>query len=377
MKTNGGRQATPQDDSAPRRTAGRSAPRNRARIIALMFLGWTVLAGIPATSAYISAGGDSIGLWLRFFLPIAAYYYLWGLATPLIYRLVDRQVPWSLQRQVFTHVAVFLVATTLAPFIVHANDWRTWLYGPRAVGFHTMGAFSYTLILLGCLALKYYRLSIANERAASHSQLRAAVLQGQLSQAQVDALRMQINPHFLFNALNSISALIETRRNDEAYRTTEMLGELLRTALDRSTQQEVTLDDELGFVDQYLAIEQIRFGSRLCYQTDVPESLRDASVPALVLQPLVENAIKHGVAPLDRKVTIHVHATARDNTLTLRITDSGPGLGPGARDGLGLRNVRDRLTLRYDNEAQLEMESLETGGTRVTLTLPLTQKTRG
>lgn len=179
-------------------------------------------------------------------------------------------------------------------------------------------------------------------------------------QAELKALRAQINPHFLFNALNSIAALIRARP-DEAEAVTESLADLFRYSLRASKQPLVTLEDELESVKLYLSIEKARFRERLHVAIDAPEKLLNASVPSLSLQPLVENAIKHGASKVEGDFFIHLSATETDNQIELVVYDSGNGfdlsLGEAMfKKGTGLQNVRERLWLLFPNRAELTIE---------------------
>ncbi len=179
-------------------------------------------------------------------------------------------------------------------------------------------------------------------------------------QAELKALRAQINPHFLFNALNSIAALIRARP-DEAEAVTESLADLFRYSLRASKQPLVTLEDELESVKLYLAIEKVRFRERLRVAIDVPEKLLKASVPSLLLQPLVENAIKHGASKVEGNFFIHLSATETEKQIELIVHDSGNGfdlsLGEAMfKKGTGLQNVRERLSLLFPNRSKLVIE---------------------
>jgi LytS/YehU family sensor histidine kinase len=180
---------------------------------------------------------------------------------------------------------------------------------------------------------------------------------------------MQLNPHFLFNALNSIAMLVRGGRNDEAVRMLAGLGDLLRAVLDDQRPHEVPLRDELDFLRRYLDIEQIRAG-RLRVSVDVAPDAMEARVPNLILQPIVENAIRHGIARSSAAGLVEIGAWRENGSLLLSVRDDGPGVGEGATDGVGLRNTRARLARMYGDAQTLEMGDAEGGGTRVTLRIP-------
>nr|WP_243852913.1 histidine kinase [Sphingomonas naasensis] len=192
-------------------------------------------------------------------------------------------------------------------------------------------------------------------------------------QAQLAALRFQLNPHFLFNTLNAISSLIVTRRNEEAERMTMKLSEFLRLSLEADPDAEVMLDEELGNTQSYLEIEAVRFGDRLKTEFECPAELLGAWVPSFLLQPLVENSVKYAVAPSRKPVLLSVRASAAQGTLRLVVEDSGRqgvGLAPATGTGLGLDNVRKRLAAFYGAQASVEAQA-KGRGFAVQLALPL------
>jgi sensor histidine kinase YesM len=238
----------------------------------------------------------------------------------------------------------------------------------------------YTAVAAVLHALDYRRQYLDRE-------LRAAQLEGQLATAQVAALRMQLNPHFLFNTLHAISSLMD----DDVRRARRMLvdlSDLLRLSLDSVGQHEVPLEQELTFLDRYLQIERVRFGDRLTVEIDVDENALDAFVPNLILQPLVENALKHAVAPFAGPGHIAIRARRDGATVRLSVEDDGPGLptpfasGDGAppgspagsptktRGGLGLRNTRERLERLYGDNHHLTLRSRAGQGLTILLILP-------
>ena len=283
----------PHSSSAFLRGLVASNPKTLAAVVSA----WAIVAVIATTTAFIAVRGDNVSTWLQIFRPMVLYYTVWVVVSLLIYRIVEtlNGTPARRTLAVAAHVALFVTVALSLPFIVHFESWRTWLYGARAPGFHTLAAVIYSLNLGGSLLIRFYRLSVARDREARDARLRSSLLENQLNLARMDALKMQINPHFLFNALNSIAALIETDRNVEAYHATELLGNLLRSALDQSRRRFLDLDSELEFVRRYIDVEKVRFGSRISFEVEVDEGCGACKVPALILQPLIENSIKHAV----------------------------------------------------------------------------------
>lgn len=202
-------------------------------------------------------------------------------------------------------------------------------------------------------------------------ELRASELEKRLAQAKLQALQMQLNPHFLFNTLHSISSLMH-KDVEAADRMITRLGDLLRAALAGSGTQEVTLRQELEFLQRYLEIEQTRFGDRLSVKLDVAPDTLDARVPNLILQPLVENAIRHGIEPHARPGRIELRARREAGELALNVCDNGGGLRNGGqtKEGVGLSNTRARLRGLYGDAHHFELCDGADGGLRVQVTIP-------
>jgi signal transduction histidine kinase len=219
--------------------------------------------------------------------------------------------------------------------------------------------------VLGCVyAFTYHR--EARERESQQVRLAA-----QLADAKLRALRMQLHPHFLFNSLNAITVLVRDQKTRDASRMLELLSGLLRQVLQTEKRNEVSLDDELRFVEQYLAIEQVRFSDRLEVRRFIDPAVRDALVPAFILQPLVENAVRHGVAKRSEPGFIEITARESDGQLVVTVRDNGPGYSPESTAGVGLANTRARLETLFADASQLQVRDAPDGGTIATLTLPL------
>jgi two-component sensor histidine kinase len=241
---------------------------------------------------------------------------------------------------------------------------------PREMAFVVLRRITYQLPVFWGLvgvahALRFYESSKMRER-------REAELEARLAQARLQALRMQLNPHFLFNTLNSIASLVHEQ--PQAEEMIEALSDLLRLTLNASDRQEVTLREELYFLDRYLFIERTRFGNRLQVEKRIDAGALDASVPILVLQPLAENAVKHGIEAQIAPGTIRVEVEREGNELRLAISDNGRGL-PGNDDGkfkegVGLSNTRSRLQELYGGRASLKLHPVETGGLSVEVRIP-------
>ena len=222
-----------------------------------------------------------------------------------------------------------------------------------------------------------FYIAILSQRQALDAQRRAAMAESAAQSAQVRALRYQINPHFLFNTLNSLSSLVMSNRPTEAESMILKLSTFFRTSLSLDPTEDVSLAEEIALQRLYLDIEMVRFPKRLKVEFDVPKDLETARLPALVLQPVIENAIKHAVSPTREKVILRVTAReAGPGRFTIAVTNTGkpsPKLrgGPPEGTGVGMTNVCQRLTARFGRAAQCEFGPMAEGGYRVVMTLPL------
>jgi two-component system LytT family sensor kinase len=217
--------------------------------------------------------------------------------------------------------------------------------------------------VLGCVYAFSYFLE-AREREAHASRLAA-----QLAEARLGALRMQLNPHFLFNSLNALAVLVREPNTAAASRMLELIGDVLRQVLRTDQPHEVPLAGELRFLEQYLAIEQVRFSDRLRVQWTIDDGARAALVPGFILQPIVENAIKHGVARRADAGRIEIAARVAGD-LEIAVRDDGVGMSASQPEGVGLSNTRERLRTLYGEQATVTITAPAGGGTEVVLRLP-------
>ncbi len=301
------------------------------------------------------------------------YYYLWGLLVPVVV-FVARRFRFEkglLGTSIVVH-AVCSVVLTLAE-IAAAETILTALHarhpGPKGFvaaitnNFHS-SLPTYWLILFGYYAFDYYVKYRDRE-------LRAWQLETRLSQAQLQALKMQLNPHFLFNTLHTISSLMYTDI-EAADRMMTRLSELLRLALEKDASPEVTLKEEIDLLERYLEIERVRFDDRLRVLVDIDPAALEARVPNFSLQPLVENAILHGIALRPEGGRLEITAGRKNGMLEIRLRDDGPGLSAEAprREGIGVANTRARLAQLYGDSHRFEMSNVPEGGLLVTIALP-------
>jgi two-component system LytT family sensor kinase len=316
--------------------------------------------------------------WAALFLTVLLSWVPWAVAAPLVLRLGCAYPLFQ-----GSSVGGWLRHTGLwAAIWISASAWNAgievllnpWTPGSPPAAFFRLWETKFDNQLLGSLFLYFAILLLgwmldSRERLA-RQQMETARLNEQLAKAQLSALRQQIEPHFLFNTLNTIAALVREGRNDGAVDMIAGLSDLLRRTLQNSGRQQMLLGEELEVVEKYLEIEKARFADRLQVQVDVPEELLRARVPSLILQPIVENAVKHGIAKRVQGGAIGIRAGRVNGTLTLSVFNEGPGFPLNwQRTGIGLQNVQERLASLYGREAELRVVS-EPRGPCVEILLP-------
>jgi sensor histidine kinase YesM len=207
---------------------------------------------------------------------------------------------------------------------------------------------------------------------AQQDALKSMELEKQLSASHLQALQMQLEPHFLFNTLNAITTLVEFGRQKEAVSMLSHLNAILRSTLQRTTPEKVPLSQELEMMENYLAIEQVRFADRLCIEIKVDPSALNGLVPCFLLQPIVENAIRHGIANCESEGLVEASAKREGSTLHLRVRDSGSGLSAAPQNGhgIGLKNTRERLAHFYRDGYSMKAQPMESGGFEVAIAIP-------
>ena len=241
----------------------------------------------------------------------------------------------------------------------------SYLFTKFAIGDSVWFMMMYWMVVLGHFGWSTYQHYREHELAE-------AELHRQLVEARLDALRMQLNPHFLFNTLHTISALIH-ENPEAADRVVARLSELLRQSLDQSKTQEVPLYQELAFLDRYLEIEKTRFAERLDVQRNIEPNVQEALVPFLILQPLVENAIRHGIEQREERGKLIIGARRDNGVLELSVSDNGSGLpedDDAPRERIGLSNTRSRLHHLYGDNQKLELKGVPGGGLEARITIP-------
>lgn len=343
--------------------------RQNLQIIVLLALCWTLLAlSFGAISYSVASDKDYSVAALPIFVNNLVKFYLWAILAPIIF-VITKKFPFDGSKPFHVSIAVHLVACILIAgihsnffqLIMWASDMSFWMRDPSPAdlfqdslffGNFYLGILLYALIVL---VIQAYLLISKNQLEAT----RNAEMKTELANAHLQALKMQLQPHFLFNALHSI-AYLNAVDPQQAGKMIARLGEFLRLTLERSNEQIVTLREETEFLRHYLEIEQIRFSDRLTVEFDIDEETARAEVPHLILQPLVENAVKHGIAPFDGKGKIEIVSRKNQDRLILQIKNNAEQtteqIQPKTHSsGTGLQNIRSRLARIYAENFRFEL----------------------
>lgn len=351
-------------------------------LVGLIFALYGLLGLLSAVGSYVAQMGlDQPVLWG----PLVRQEFKDWLACALVSLGVvwfcgrNRLEPGRAGRWVFIHFVAALVFSAVYSLltswlvagersVMHPEKTLTFSYLIKTMGLHycVLNMIMYWLVVLAHFGWHFYQRY--REREIS-----AAQLERELTEARLEALRMQLNPHFLFNTLHAVSALIHDNP-EAADRVVARLSELLRLSLDHSKPQEVPLTDEMDFLSRYLEIEQTRFAERLKVDIQVEPDAEQSLVPYLILQPLVENAIRHGIEPREEQGRLTISARRNDGRLELRVCDNGSGLpengGNVPKEGIGLSNTRSRLRHLYGDRFRLDLLDGEAGGLEARLEIP-------
>jgi two-component system LytT family sensor kinase len=332
---------------------------------------WLALALFDATQTVVSM--HAMGMhhaWVALFFVTMASWAVWGLATPLVLGLLARfalpsfrVLPW------IVHAAACLAIDAAwagwSAFLEHSTN--SYAYAGGAAPFALLWRSAFLGNLVGAIILYG---AIAALRSTFEARHRLLQQQALLAEAQLAALRLQLEPHFIFNALNAVTGLIREQKDTEAVAVVAALGDLLRRVTDRSERQFTTVEDEVEFIRKYLDIQQRRFGQRLRYRIEIPASLSKAQVPDFIVQPLVENAIKHGIAKRAKGGELTLSAARSGTGLLICIANDGPPLPDLVREGVGLSNTRRRLAALYGQAQSLTLQNNADGGVLATISVP-------
>jgi two-component system, LytTR family, sensor kinase len=356
------------------------------RHAAIILLAATALGFFFAAQIYFSAASMRRDVsWGQALYWAFGDWYEWALLAPAIFWICRRfrfeRGSWPKSLAVYFCAGLLLASVHAVMCAVAALIQGWWTAQPVVFGQSLRGLLAnrthynlavFAVIVCAWHAWDYYRQFRERERQATE-------LAGRLAQAQLQALRMQLNPHFLFNTLNAVSSLM-LKDVSAANKMISRLGELLRLTLENSDQQEVPLQQEIDFLRRYLEIEQIRFGSRLELKTEFDSSTLQAAVPNLILQPLVENAIRHAIEPQEAGGQIELRSVRDNGRLVLQVSDNGPGLASESaksaetsddkRERIGLNNTQERLRKLYGENHQFALTGNATGGITARLSIP-------
>lgn len=360
--------------------------RQRIRLIVGVWLGWTI-AGlfyiVQDTVPRLYKGGAVP--WKYVFVGWMTGMYVCAALTPALLWLsnkwpIERRVAYAPRHLCFSVIFSILATTLEVPVLLLLGVFPAPPPPPSLVagvrimlGFGLQGGIiRYWAVIALHAVYRAQKNAKSREREAFELKVKASELAQQLATAQLSSLKMQLQPHFLFNTLGAIMVLIQQQKTGQAEAMVEKLGDLLRLTLEDVEAQEVPLWRELEFLSLYLSIEQVRFEDRLRVRI-APTKLSDVLVPHMVLQPIVENAVRHALGQSEEAVTIEVVAASSNGSLHLIVSDDGPGLlSPKiGRSGIGLTNTRNRLARLYGESAHLVIEPATGRGVRVTITLPL------
>jgi two-component system LytT family sensor kinase len=349
----------------------------------LILCAWTIVGLLFAVRriVLVKIQGAHVN-WVIESAPELVFWYVWAAYTPLVISLAKR-FPLTGPRLV-AHIGIHTITSFMMAPLASVTEYFLSRGLLRSVfritdlsALHLLPTFAVSVLAMTFTGVLTYWLvvglyqSIHFYQAAMERQTRAAQLETQLSHAELENLKSQLHPHFLFNSLHTIGVLMQ-EDVEAASHLLVSLGDLLRMALERR-ENEITLQSELEFVGKYLEIEQTRFHDRLKVHMDIPTDLLGIYVPSLALQPLVENAIKHGISVDSAAGRVDIAAQRNNGRVSLRVRDDGPGPAPGSRlrFGVGLNNVQSRLKQLYGDESSLELTRADGRGCEAIITIPL------
>lgn len=342
---------------------------------------WLGLATWDATQMVFAMRHEGMNhSWMKLFFALALAWLPWAFATPIVVQLGRRYPPgWKSISTWLIHISAIVTICAVA------SAWATmlevvlqpWLPASNSPPFAATWPVKFFGGLLPAHILYVLILTVTyvldSKARAAALQTVTARLNEQLSYAQLNALQRQIEPHFIFNALNSIAGLVRENKNDAAVGMIAALSDFMRRVAMSSNDSLVRLAQEVEFLERYLHIQEVRFGARLKLDLQIPNELRQARIPSLTLQPLVENAIKHGIAKRAQGGEVRVEAANSEGRLRLSVYNDGPLLEnghPTAPDGIGLSNLRTRLKLLYGTDFELRLENFGITGVEVSVSVP-------
>jgi sensor histidine kinase YesM len=340
--------------------------------------GTVILAGLTASRChtYFTSHHAEVSVVPSILFGIVMWLW-WGLVALAMW-LLARNHPESLRFSIRTVLAQVLAGSVVGYLHLQAIQltvragyvWPGWEEAYIALNYVTVPRFGIELLTYSFLFAISATLHLQSQRQLDA--VRTLELERQLSQAQLKALQMQMEPHFLFNTLNAITSLVAQHRNAEASKTLAHLNTILRNTLQRRMPEKVTFLEELSIIESYLAIQQVRFADRLQVRIDVSPEALECLVPCFLLQPIVENAIKHGIAPMEAGGLIETEVKRIGDTLWLQVRDNGHGAIASKTQGhgIGMQNTRERLAYFYPDAHELSIATPLAGGYQVTIQIP-------
>lgn len=307
-------------------------------------------------------------------------YFLWGLLTPLViylglkYKIEKPKIYRKIVRQFFIGICVAAVHRLISVAISYSifvyigkieESFIDVIVGEKFIVFSKWfdSFFIYWVLLAVIYSFEYYK-------SFNENRIKATQLEAKLAQAELDALKMQLQPHFLFNTLNAISVLVH-KDPESADEMITRLSDLLRHTLDKFGQKKVTFKEEIEFIKSYLDIQKIRYKDRLSVEMNIVSETIDLEVPALILQPVIENSIKHGVEPASKQILISISSFINEKYLIIEVEDNGQGLNESINEGTGIRNIKARLEQMYGDNKLFSMSDLEGNGVKTTIQIPV------
>ncbi|MBN9658556.1 MAG: histidine kinase [Acidobacteria bacterium] len=357
------------------------------RRIGIRFLAWTLLGLFMFSQGIVqSRFTNDPSPWWHHLAGWMVGVYVWFALTPVVFWLGHRypleRRYWIRRTLLHTSFAFVIAPLQLAleaavlsqmgVFPMYMKTFVAAFFFLVILAFH-QGILTYWSVLGVQQGFAWYRRYEERQQEALRLELRSSQLERQLVQAHLGALKMQLQPHFLFNTLNAIMVLVRQQKGREAEEMLGRLSDLLRCVLEDVDSQEIPLRRELEYLQLYLSIEQVRFQDRMRVEIAAAPEVMDAAVPHMILQPIVENAIRHGIGRSSSAGRLRISAALVDGQLELRVLDDGPGLiltAPAPSRGIGLSNTRARLEQLYGRAARLTVENAPEGGVAATIVLP-------
>jgi len=355
-----------------------------------LWLKWAAIIGVWAFIGVVYTAPIYIEVRAEGMVHSAFKVFTWGILTWVAWAPFEPAIVWfarhfslvggAWKRSLPVHIPAFLISSALhsaaaVAIVLTVKPWDNMgptTFWPRFLS-RMQSSFAGDLLVYGgivgvCYAIDYYRKFREREFVATQ-------LEAQLAQAQLDSLRMQLHPHFLFNTLNGIVGLVRDHKNDAAVSMLVGLSDLLRHALEHSDRQEVELNEEINFIKLYLSIQQMRFSDRLQVDFDIDPATSKALVPNLLLQPLLENALRHGIGRSADAGAIRVSSKRENGSLLITVSDNGAGLRHDWQlktgSGIGLANTAARLQQLYGENHRFDIHNRDSGGVEVEIVMPL------